>query len=178
MVYFKKSLGQKIVIFVKNNYKKILLFLLPFLLVSCVSDNKTEQKYVWKSATIGNYKYITAYFNQALLIIDLEINNHSENELIIANNYGDFIIVHDLDTIKLGQKMVSNKYYIDEGERSVIQLPTTVPRDDKKYEDFLIIVENGDLFMRSKMNKTSYFLIEKHQSFFIDEGGKEGDVKW
>lgn len=161
----------------KNNFSKIIL-LLSILLSSCNFDNNNEHKYLWKSATIGNYKYITAYFNQAILIIDLEVNNYSEEEDIITNNYGDFIIVYDRDTIILGQKIVSNKYYIDISERSIIQLPTTIRRDDKKYEDFLLILEKGNLFKQSSINRKSYILIEKKRGFFIDEGGKEGDIVW
>lgn len=161
----------------KNNFNKIIL-LLSILLSSCNFDNNNEQNYLWKSATIGNYKYITAYFNQAILIIDLEVNNYSEEKDIITNNYGDFIIVYDRDTIILGQKIVSNKYYIDISERSIIQLPTTIRRDDKKYEDFLLILEKGNLFKQSSINRKSYILIEKKRGFFIDEGGKEGDIVW
>lgn len=161
----------------KNNFNKIIL-LLSILLSSCNFDNNNEQNYLWKSATIGNYKYITAYFNQAILIIDLEVNNYSKEKDIITNNYGDFIIVYDRDTIILGQKIVSNKYYIDISERSIIQLPTTIRRDDKKYEDFLLILEKGNLFKQSSINRKSYILIEKKRGFFIDEGGEEGDIVW
>jgi len=162
----------------KNSFKNLILTL-SILLTSCNFDVNDEQKYSWKSASIGNYKYITAYFNQAILIIDLEVNNYGETEDIITNNYGDFIIVYDSDTIILGQKSVSHKYFIGKNERSILQLPTTILRDDKKYEEFLFILENGNLFKKSIINDgKSYILIEKNGKFFINEGGKEGNIVW
>ncbi|WP_353780189.1 hypothetical protein [Winogradskyella sp. 3972H.M.0a.05] len=157
-------------------------FLLVLIIISCENKAKKgyyieeENIYYLDSLKIWNYKYVSAPFAEAEVSTILRFKNSVSKEHKVVNSYDSFQFILNDDTLRLGKKVAPDFVYIKKNQTLIFEFRSPIYRDLENYDKLIELIKKGTLY--AKDENGNFIPVIKSKGFYIDEGGKKGDLEW